>query len=295
MTEQTTKKSKQIGRVAMYGILGNLFLVVIKLMIGFVSRSQAMIADGMNSAGDVFASFMTFIGNRISTQPSDEEHPFGHGKAEHIFSMIISFSLLLVAFNIFRSALNAIINGNSFTYSIWLIIVALVTIALKALLYIHARSVSRSHNSLLAEANAMDHRNDMFVTSLTLLSIITGYFNIFLVDGIVGVILSFFIAYSGVQIFTGAYNVLMDTNIPTNIHLAYSEVVESIEGIDHLDTITAKPLGNNFLLLVKISVDANMSVYDSHAISARVKETLKNYQNVEDVIVHINPTQFHPK
>jgi len=287
------KKEKQVGQVAVFGMMGNIFLLCIKLTIGFISHSQAMIADGMNSAGDVFASLMTFIGNRISNQPGDSNHPYGHGKAEYIFSMIISFSLMLVAFTIFRSSFDALINGSEFIYSIWLIIVAVTTIILKLALYIHAKRVSILHNSLLAQANAIDHRNDVFVTTLTLLSIVTGYFNIYLIDGIVGMILAFIIAYSGIGIFSNAYSVLMDTTIPDNIHDAFSKMVQDIVGVDHIDAITAKPLGSNFLLLVKISVDANLTVFESHNICDEIKDTLMENQNVDDVIVHVNPAQFH--
>lgn len=104
-------------RVAVLGIAANILLLVLKLSVGLVSRSQAMIADGFNSAGDVFASVMTFMGNRISSKPEDETHPYGHGKAEYIFSMIISFSLLLVAYKILQNSLNAIIRHNTFIFS----------------------------------------------------------------------------------------------------------------------------------------------------------------------------------
>lgn len=287
-------KSKAVRDVATYSLLGNIFLLIIKLLVGFTSRSQAMIADGLNSAGDVFASVMTFVGNHISSQPEDHDHPYGHGKAEYIFSMIISFSLMFVAFTIFRSSLDALTKGETFLFSIWLVFVAITTIILKVLLYIHAHKVQITHNSLLAQANAYDHRNDIMLTSLTLVSIITGYFNIFIVDGIVGMLLSIWIAYSGIEIFVSSYNVLMDKTVPENIHEAFSKSVLSIEGVDHIDTITAKPLGSNFLLLVKVSVDANLSVYDSHEIACKVKASLMDYENVDDVIVHMNPTQFHP-
>ena len=87
-------RNNRIKRVAILGIVGNILLLIAKLMVGLTTRSQVMIADGLNSAGDVFASVMTYIGNHISAQPGDEDHPYGHGKAEYIFSMIISFSLL---------------------------------------------------------------------------------------------------------------------------------------------------------------------------------------------------------
>ena len=87
---QITKKTGIVG------IIGNIFLLVIKATVGFASKSQSMIADSINSAGDIFASLMTFIGNKIASAPGDEDHNFGHGKAEYIFSMFIAISMIFV-------------------------------------------------------------------------------------------------------------------------------------------------------------------------------------------------------
>lgn len=288
-------RNQRIRQVAIAGIFGNILLLVAKLLVGFSTRSQSMIADGLNSAGDVFASVMTYIGNHISEQPGDEDHPYGHGKAEYIFSMIISFSLLLVAFSIFRSSLNALLNGNTFDYSIFLVIVALATMVIKFILFLFANKVGHEHNSLLAVANAEDHRNDIFITALTLVSIVGGYFGIYFIDGIGGVIIAFWIAFTGFKIFTSAYEVLMDTNIDEHLMIELTHLIEGIEGVDHIDAITAKPIGLDFLLIVKVSIDAHISVYEGHKIASQVRDLLEEVNNVDEVLVHVNPAQYHPE
>lgn len=277
-------------KVALLGISANIFLVTIKLLIGFFSRSQAMIADGLNSAGDVFSSSITYIGNKISSQPTDNDHPYGHGKAEYIFSMIISFSLFLVAFQIFKSALSSIVNQQTFTFSIWLVAVALSTIIIKLLLFIYCKNLGRKLENLLILANAEDHRNDVFITLSTLLSIILGYYQIYWVDGFVGIGISIWIGYTGGKIFISAYNVLMDTNIDPDVEKKIMEKIQKIELVDHVDSITAKPVGLHFILIVKLSVDKNLTVYKGHAIAAQVKGMLMETKEIHDVIVHVNPT-----
>lgn len=84
-------------RAGILGIFGNIFLLIIKTIVGILSNSQAMIADAANSASDIFASLMTFIGNKIASEPDDNNHNFGHGKAEYIFSLFISISMIFVA------------------------------------------------------------------------------------------------------------------------------------------------------------------------------------------------------
>ncbi|WZL80060.1 cation diffusion facilitator family transporter [Vallitaleaceae bacterium 9-2] len=288
-------RNSNIHYVAISGMIGNIFLLIIKLIVGLMSHSQAMIADGLNSAGDVFASLMTYIGNKISSQPYDEEHPYGHGKAEYIFSMLISISLFIVAFNIVKSSIDSLTNHTAFLFTPWLIVVAFLTIIIKLSLYFYSNHIGHKYNSLLAFANAEDHRNDVFITSFTLLSIITAYFELYFIDSIVGVAIGIWIAYTGLSIFSSAYYVLMDTTIDQDIKDELFELIGNIDGVDHVDTITSKPIGLNFLLIVKISVDGNLSIIKGHQIGDQVKQKLLNYNYVDEVIVHLNATQIHPQ
>jgi len=289
------QKYTEVKKVAIYGFLGNVLLLISKLTVGFMTHSQSMIADGLNSAGDVFASSMTYIGNYISSRPADHTHPYGHGKAEYIFSLIISFSFLLVAFTVFRSSLNSIIVGTRFHPSLWLSVTAFSTIVSKFFLYAFSKKVSVRYDSLLAHANAEDHRNDMFISSLTVISIISGHFGLFLVDNISGILIALWIAFSGFKIFSSAYNILMDTNMDENLSKKFCDMIMSIEGVDHLDEVHAKPIGLYFLLIVKISVDAHISVYEGHNVARKVRASLETENSIKEVIVHINPAQYHPK
>lgn len=288
-------RNTSIRNVALLGIVFNIILLTLKLIVGFISKSQSMIADGLNSAGDVFASVITFVGNKISSQPYDKDHPYGHGKAEYIFSMVISFSLTVVAFNIVKSSVDSLTNRSTFIFTPWLVVVAIFTIITKFLLFIYCNKIGHKYNSLLALANAEDHRNDVFITLFTLLSIITGYFNLFIVDAVVGIIIGIWIGYTSFTIFSSAYYVLMDTTLDPDIKEELVTKLEAIKDVDHVDTITSKPVGLTFLLIVKISVDGSLSIYEGHNIGDQVKALLMDYDYVDDVIVHLNATQIHPQ
>lgn len=280
---------KTTKRVAILGIVANLFLLAIKLIAGFLSRSQAMIADGFNSAGDVFASIMTLVGNRIASRPEDSDHPYGHGKAEYIFSMIISLSLMFVSFTIFKSALSSIINKATFEVSWFLITVAVITIFIKIVLFIYTNHVGRTIGNLLVLANSEDHRNDVFLTSGTIFGIIMGYFGYGWVDGVVGICISIWIFYTGIKIFISSFRVLMDTNMDPTLKDNTYKLVESINGVDHIDCINAKPVGAGFIMIIKVSVDGEMSVNESHKIASEIKARVKDIKDVKDAVVHINP------
>ena len=122
-------------KVGILGILGNIFLLIIKGTIGFATKSQAMIADSINSAGDIFASLMTFIGNKISSVPSDEDHNFGHGKAEYIFSMFIGLSMIFVAAKLFYDSIKTLVLGSNLQFSWFLVLVCILTIIIKLFIF----------------------------------------------------------------------------------------------------------------------------------------------------------------
>ena len=130
------KKTKVAG---ILGIFGNIFLLVIKATIGFLTHSQAMIADSANSASDIFASLMTFIGNKIASEPSDQDHTFGHGKAEYIFSLFISISMILIAIKLLIDSAISLMTQETFQFSWWLVLVCTVTIITKFCLFLYTR------------------------------------------------------------------------------------------------------------------------------------------------------------
>ena len=135
------KRNTLIKYGSIFGIIGNVFLFLIKIVVGIISKSMAMLADSLNSAGDVFASLMTWIGNKISSVPNDDDHNFGHGKAEYIFSLLISVSMLAVAIKLFYDSLISIINENKLMFSWNLIIVCIITFFIKMILYLYTKSI----------------------------------------------------------------------------------------------------------------------------------------------------------
>ena len=121
-------KSKKIKTASILGIIGNLFLSIIKGIIGYTTNSRAMIADTFNSAADIFTSLMTFIGNKIASKPRDDDHNLGHGKAEYIYSMIISITMIFMSLTILKDSIMSLINKNTYEYSIYLVYICIITI-----------------------------------------------------------------------------------------------------------------------------------------------------------------------
>ncbi|MEG1393885.1 MAG: cation diffusion facilitator family transporter [Christensenellaceae bacterium] len=281
-------------KVAMVGIAVNVVLLICKLFTGYASQSQAMIADGFNSMGDVFASLVTLFGSIYAAKPKDADHAFGHGKAEYIASLIIGFSMIVMSIYTISGSVTSLAENKTLEFSWSLTIVAVITIIAKALLFRFCIKMSKKHNSVLIKANAFDHRNDVFVTTGTLIAIFLSVAGFAWVDGAIGIIISVWIAYTGLMIIIESVKVLMDTGIEPKLLDECKNEILNIDGVDHIDSILAKPVGVKYILIVKISVDKNMTVIDSHKIAKDIEtEILNKQEEIDDIFVHINPDLPH--
>ena len=204
---------QKVKLASILGIVGNLFLFIIKVLVGFICNSQAMIADSFNSGGDILSSVITYIGNKISSKPSDEDHNLGHGKAEYIYSMLISVVMIIACLSIFKSSLISLFDNQGYTFSIWLVIVCIITIIIKLFLYIYTNNIAKKEKNLLIKANSKDHINDCVITMFNLISCLLTLKGIYYFDGIVGVLISVWIIVTSFIIFKESYDVLMDKSI----------------------------------------------------------------------------------
>lgn len=286
MDDERYKTTKKAG---IYGIIGNIFLLIIKAIIGFISKSQAMIADSMNSAGDIFASLMTFIGNKIASEPDDDDHNFGHGKAEYIFSMFISISMILVSAKLLYDSVMTLIKGSELTFSWFLVIVCLATIITKLGLYLYTKRAFKKCNNILLEANMKDHKNDCIVTSFTLISILLTLVGIYWFDSIVGIGISLWICYTGVTIFIESYNVLMDISVDDKTKDLILDIVNTYKEIKGIDNIVSTPVGDKYLIFLTIQLDGNMSTFESHNLADSLEKNVSSLDKVYKTIVHVEP------
>lgn len=277
-------------KVGLLGIIGNIFLLIIKTIVGFISKSQAMLADAANSAGDIFASFMTAIGNKIASEPKDEDHNFGHGKAEYIFSLLISLSMMAIAAKLLYDSIDSILNKNVITFSWWLISVCIVTIIIKLSLYIYSKYALKKYKNILLESNMKDHRNDCIVTTFTTFSIIFSKFNIYWVDGVVGIGISAWIFYTGIKIFIESYNVLMDKSLDEDVRNKIYEYVSNYENVMGVEGLYSIPTGYKYIIVMTIYVEGSLDTFKSHEIADNIQVNIeKQFEEIDRVIIHVEP------
>ena len=284
---------KKIKKASIIGIISNLFLCIIKLIISFITNSQAMFADAFNSAGDILSSVITFIGNKIASKPKDDDHNLGHGKAEYIYSMLFSLVMIASGFVIFRTSYLSVYTSKTYGFSIWLIIVCLISIIIKLSLYFYTRETAKKVNSLLLEANSKDHRNDAILTSLNFISIILSLYNIKFVDGLVGMIIAIWIMISSIKIFLKSYDVLMDKSISNGTKKQVYEIIKNYDEIKRVNHFNSTPIGYKYQISFTIFVDGSLSTYESHEIADRLeKEITKKIDEIYLAVIHVNPIEI---
>ena len=283
---------KTTQKASVFGIVGNIFLLIIKSIVGIATKSQAMIADSVNSAGDIFSSLMTFIGNKIASKPRDDDHNLGHGKAEYIFSLILSISMILIAIKLLESSVQALLNPVGYNFSWWLVVVCIVTILTKLSLYLYTHSLAKSQNNILLEANAKDHINDCAITTFNLIASLLSIKGILWFDGIVGIGISIWILWTGVNIFIESYNVLMDKAISIENKNKVLEIISRHKEIKKIEHFNATPVGYKYQISFSICIDGNLSTFESHEIANKLEKEIDELDEIYLTVIHVNPIEI---
>lgn len=283
------ERYKTTKRASIIGILGNIFLLVIKAIAGFITNSQAMIGDALNSAGDIVSSFMTFIGNRIASKEADDDHNLGHGKAEYIYSLLISVVMLFISIKLFTSSVDSLFYNYNYMYSNILIIVSIITIIVKYSLYLYTNRLYKKYNNILIRANSLDHRNDCLLTTLTLIAAISSKYGLLYIDGIVGILVSIWLLISALTIFKNSYDVLMDKSANENIRNKVYDIIEKYPEVKRVNHFNSTPVGYQYQVSITIYVDGAMSTFKSHDIANNLEKDITSLEEVYLTIIHVNP------
>lgn len=286
-------RHKKVERAAILGIIGNIFLIIIKAIIAVITNSQAMISDAFNSAGDILSSFMTFVGNKIASKEADEDHSWGHGKAEYIFTMLISLTMMIVATKLLFSSIESLFVEYNYKFSYGLLIVGIITFIVKISLYIYTHKIAKEQNNLLVEANALDHRNDCILTGLTTIAAIFGMYGITYADGIVGSLVAIYMCITGISLFRDSFDVLMDKGLDNETKNEVLEIIKKYDEVKKIQHFNSIPIGYQYQVSFSIFVDGNMSTFESHEIAHKLEKEITNtLDEVYVTIIHVNPIEI---
>lgn len=203
--------------------------------------------------------------------------------------MLISVLIILVAITVFKDSIVSLFDSSNYNFSIWYIIVCIVTILVKLGLFLYTNKVAKVYNNLLILANSKDHRNDMIVTFFTLLSGICMYYGISFVDSIVGIGISIFILITGIKIFIASYDVLMDKAMNENTKKEVMDIIKKYKEVKKIQHFNATPVGYLYQVSFTIFVDGNLTTFESHAIANKLEEEISALDDIYVTIIHVNP------
>jgi cation diffusion facilitator family transporter len=277
-------------RVIKIGFWFNAVLMAMKLAAGYFGKSEAVFADGLESASDFVAILATMLALRIGRRPGDIKHPYGHGRAESISAIFVSFVIVGAGAGILVEAFHSIIEGTSQTPSFIAVLAAAVTIAVKEWLYRFSGKVGKRLESPAVMAIAKDHHKDAITSASTLIGVTGAFFGLRVMDPLAAALTAFFIFHIGYQTFRSAAHDLMDGKPPEALISAITALAEGVKGVEHVHQIKARRSGQFLIVDLKLDMDPEMTVKMSHAISTEVKRRIfKKFPNVGDVMIHINP------
>ena len=295
------------------GILCNLFLFILKIAIGLVMNSIAIISDAVNNLSDMASSIITIFSSKMSNRVADRKHPFGHGRIEYIASMIVAFIIVLVGFELFRTSIDKILNPESIQFSLVLFIILLASILVKVWMYSYNKYIGKKIDSSIMNATAKDSLNDVVATFTVIISLVVGQFTSLPIDGIMGIIVSGLIMYTGIGVAREIIGILLGTPPSkefvekiTNAVLEAEEVVGVHDFIAHdygpgavFASLHAEvPDDVNIVKIHEVIDDLEKKVFDEFGvllvihmdpISLNCEKTNKVREEVKNTVLEINP------
>ncbi len=283
-----------IGKLSgIVGIFSNLFLFVIKFVIGTIVHSVSIQADGVNNLTDAGSNIISILSFHLANKPADKDHPFGHERTETIASLFVGILILVLGFETAKESISKVIHPGSIDFRIASVIILLISIIVKFWMYAYNKKLSKTYDSSLLEATALDSISDVCGTTAVLVSTLLSPVLHFNLDGYMGIVVSGIILY-------GAYGLLKDM---INSLIGEAPDPELVHNI--VDMIMAHPaiLGVHDMMLhnygpnkifasAHVEVDSSKDIFETHDHIDNIEREVKENMNI-DLVLHMDPVKVN--
>lgn len=293
MDEQTRFQQAQFA--AMVGVFGNIVLAVIKGWSGMIANSKALMADAVHSASDVAGSLAVWIGLRAAKQPPDDDHPYGHGKAESIAAIIVAVLLFLVGIEIGTSSFSSLFQPIEPPKMI-AVYVVILSIVVKEAMFRYKYALGKKIKSDAIIVNAYEHRSDVFSSIAALIGIGAAIAGqkidiplLIYADSIAGLFVSLLVLKMAWTLGTESIHHALDHVWHEEETVRLREAVLSFPEVKRIDSLYARQHGHYVVVDLKIAVSPHLTVSEGHEIGKKVKQKLLSFPQVRNVMVHVNP------
>jgi len=275
-------------RGAIISIAAYILLSAMKLSVGYMADSQALRADGLNNATDIAASLAVLIGLRLSRKPPDEDHLYGHWKAETVASLVASFIMMAVGLQVLYQAVISIFDGKAESPDLIAAWTGVICAVIMYVVYRYNRKLSAQINSQAVMAAARDNLSDALVSIGTVVGIVGSQFGLPWLDPLTAVIVGLIICKTAWDIFHDASHRLTDGFDEEKVY-AYKKTVLAVPEVAGVKDIRARNYGSNTVVDIVILVDASLNIREAHDISTSVENKLMEDHGVYDVHAHVEP------
>ena len=298
MTNTMTQDSRQnpqtiVNRVTSIGIIGNVILSLFKFLAGIFGHSSAMVSDAIHSLSDVLATFIAWLGIRLSMQAPDREHPYGHERLECVASLLLGTILFGTGLMIGLSGLKTILAGHYEELQApecIALIAAVVSIATKEGMFWYTRHYAKVLNSAAFMADAWHHRSDALSSSGSLIGIGGAMLGFPILDPLASVAIAVCIIKVAYDILKDAVSKMLDTACSSEYEKKLADFISAQDGVDRLDVLHTRMFGNKIYIDAEISVDGDKSLTDAHEIAESVHTQVeKHFDNIKHIMIHVNP------
>ncbi len=283
------ERFRQAEKVTIVGIIANIILTAIKFFAGIVGNSHALIADATESLSDVISTSTVLVSLKISKKPKDENHPYGHGKAESIATSIVGLIIVASGIYILFTSSRLILSGKATSPRFIALAVAILTLVIKEILHRYVLGYAKRLDSSVLMASATDYRKDVISKLATIIGITGAMIGFPFLDPLAAILVSFIIIGIGYRVVIRGSRELMDAALEQPIIDKMTSIAAGCDGVEHAYG-RARRMGQFISAELIIDIDPSLSVAEGHSIAKNVKvKIMKEFDNVTDVMVHVNP------
>lgn len=290
--EKTDDKDVRESYSVLGGVLGgicNLFLFAVKLFIGMAMKSIAIMSDAFNNLSDMGSCCVAVIGAKLSNRRPDREHPYGHGRIEYISSLIVSFLIMLVGFELFKSSFDKILHPEEIVFSLPMMIILALSLLVKLWMYLCYTYIGKTIDSSVMRATARDSVNDVISTSAVIAATVIGYFLPFSIDGYIGVIVAIYIMYGGFGLTKETIGLLLGTPPSPELISQISDEIMKAEEICGIHDLIVHDYGpGRKFASVHAEIPESSDIVHAHEVIDEIERDVAEKLGIS-LVIHMDP------
>ena len=283
-----------IGKLSgIVGIFSNLFLFVIKFVIGTIVHSVSIQADGVNNLTDAGSNIISILSFHLANKPADKDHPFGHERTETIASLFVGILILVLGFETAKESISKVIHPGSIDFRIASVIILLISIIVKFWMYAYNKKLSKTYDSSLLEATALDSISDVCGTTAVLVSTLLSPVLHFNLDGYMGIVVSGIILYGAYGLLRDMINSLIgEAPDPELVHNIVDRIMAHPAIIGVHDMMLHNYGPNKIFASAHVEVDSSKDIFETHDHIDNIEREVKENMNI-DLVLHMDPVKVN--